>query len=100
MELRVSFDGGPLHRQTALTDGLDEFKIFFPPNERQILAYRRMNETTYVYSQHISEELTKRYDKAKARFASQSTSTIRFEDETGPIEPVDPLDFGDSDESE
>jgi hypothetical protein len=88
MEIRITFDGGDYHGQSALTDGLDEIKVFFLPLDRRVLAYRRYNETGYIFSQDVSERMTEGYDKALAYFSKEPLSSIRFEDEAGPIEPT------------
>lgn len=89
MEVRIRFDGGDYHGQSALTDGLDEVKVFFIQPDRRVLAYKRHNETSYIFSQDVSERMTDGYDKALAYFAKEQLSSIRFEDEAGPIEPID-----------
>lgn len=89
MELRISFDGGHFHGQSALTDGLDEIKVIFVVGERRVQAYRRFNETIYAYSQDLSDKLTAKYDATRSHFALKEPSSLRFEDEAGPIEPID-----------
>lgn len=79
MEIRIEFVGGPLDGQTALTDGLDEIKVFFPPNERKVLAYVKFNEIVYAYDTDYSKRLTDVYDATVEFFGKHEPASLRFD---------------------
>lgn len=89
MEIRISFAGGDYDGMSAMTDGLDEIKVFFPVGTRAVFAYRRFNETIYAYSEDMSSRMTEGYDQTRTYYFGREMSSIRFEDEVGPIEPVE-----------
>lgn len=80
MEVTVKFAGGPLDGAEALTDKLDEAKIFFDERGRLISLYVRIDELVYAYSHVQSTQLTERYDETKAFFAPKEAASLRFLD--------------------
>jgi hypothetical protein len=85
MEIRIRFENGPMHGQTALTDRLDDIKVFFPTNDRRVFVYQRTEEATvYDFNRDISDNMTERYDESKAWFSSLGDApSLRFEPERG-----------------
>lgn len=78
MEVTVKFAGGPLDGAEALTDGLDEAKIFFDERDKRVSLYIRIDELVYAYSHQQSVQLTDRYDDTKAFFAPKEAASLRF----------------------
>jgi hypothetical protein len=72
MEIQVKFVGGPLDGQLAKVSTLPEARIFFPPREKVVLLYTRIDELVYVYDEDRSRGLTAIYPIAYARFVRES----------------------------
>jgi hypothetical protein len=81
MELRVKFAGGPMDGMTALTDGLDEMKVFFNDEDRRVICYFRADELLYAYDHGRSVKLTAIYDDAKAEITQKEPSSIRWDEQ-------------------
>lgn len=83
MEIRISFVGGPMDGMTAVSDGLNEVKVFFPPDTREVLAYKRdpsIDELSYIYDHRLSRELMANYDKTREFFNTKIPASLRIED--------------------
>lgn len=81
MEIRITFIGGPHDQRVAFTDSLNELKVLFLPDKREIAAYKRFNEVEYHWNENVSDRLTEGYDKAHAWYADPKNtdySTLRF----------------------
>lgn len=86
MEIRVKFEGGPLDGEYGVVDRLDEVKVFFPPNERTVLMYRR-NELIYSYDLELSKKATEQYDATIQFFDLRKPTVNRFIDPPADAEP-------------
>jgi hypothetical protein len=80
MELPIYFSGGPLDGQAAMTESLDEVKLFFNSAGKQVYAYRRLDELVWRYEPSMSVQLSQIYDHTFERFGS--ASTVRFPGES------------------
>jgi hypothetical protein len=85
MEIKIRFNGGPLHGTSAMTDGLDECKVFFDDRQRQVTLYSRIDELVYQYDHTVSTNLSAMYDEAKKELLAAPTSNLRvqFEEDAG-----------------
>lgn len=68
MRIKIHFHGGPLHGMTSSTSGLPPLKLFWPSSEKRVLVYQKENETEYLFSKLISDDLTSIYDAAREKF--------------------------------
>lgn len=79
MRIRIKFGGGPLDGMESLTQSLPELKIFFPPRDRLVLVYRRVDELKYGFSAELSRDLTTIYDAAREKFGQAGPGVEQWE---------------------
>lgn len=76
MGIRIHFYAGPLMAMVGVTDTLDQCKVFFNPEKREVYLYVHQGDGDYLWSENLSKGLTSVYDAAHEKFgaAEQSVS--------------------------
>lgn len=94
MEIRVRFDGGPINGEMALSDSLEDVKVFFPPNDRSVLIYKRdpmQDELTYYYDPALSAKGTADYDRVSEYFRGERSSILAWVEQPDTDETTTPF---------
>lgn len=81
MEIRIHFMGGLIDGAVAYTDRLEPVKLLFDDAARTIAAFRRENETGYLFDPALSWELSADYEAEVAKFYKViEPASLRFEE--------------------